>query len=354
MVNIYRYIGVVHVHTSFSDGTGGMEEIMEAAQFAGLDFIIVTDHNDLRAKLFEGWRGRTLLLAGEEVTRPEGNHMLAMGIKELIPPHTSPQEGINLTKKQGGLAFLLHPFYQGSSIINDPPLPWLDWGVVGFDGIEIWNLTADLYQRLDSMSFGKPPKDILNYAAPNPKTLRKWDELLAQQKIVGLGGLDAHAERVVKWGKVVLPYAKAFSALRLHLFLREPLTGDLEQDRRLVYAGIGSGNFWVSLDWLYSSTEVDVEAHCGEDVNLLPGEESRDDSLMLRIELPIRSVIRVIYQGEEFLRTETRDFRAKLKMPGYYRLEIYYNGRPWILTNPYYVKKPANNSLMKQITKSVT
>ena len=63
MGHIYQYIGVVHVHTAFSDGEGTIEEVIAAARDAGLDFLLITDHNDLRAKEYEGWHGGTLVLS---------------------------------------------------------------------------------------------------------------------------------------------------------------------------------------------------------------------------------------------------------------------------------------------------
>ncbi len=38
-------VGNMHMHTLYSDGTATHREIAEAAARAGLDWIIVTDHN---------------------------------------------------------------------------------------------------------------------------------------------------------------------------------------------------------------------------------------------------------------------------------------------------------------------
>ena len=39
--------GIIHVHSTFSDGSGTPAEIMEAANRANIDFVILTDHNNL-------------------------------------------------------------------------------------------------------------------------------------------------------------------------------------------------------------------------------------------------------------------------------------------------------------------
>ena len=49
-----RVPGVVHVHTTLSDGGGSPEEVIRAARAAGLRFVVITDHNNLDAKPFEG------------------------------------------------------------------------------------------------------------------------------------------------------------------------------------------------------------------------------------------------------------------------------------------------------------
>ena len=59
----------LHMHTCFSDGTGTHEEIAEAALKAGLDAVIITDHN-VFVKGPEGYyhngKQRLLLLVGED------------------------------------------------------------------------------------------------------------------------------------------------------------------------------------------------------------------------------------------------------------------------------------------------
>ena len=60
----------LHMHTRYSDGTGSHADIASAALRAGLDAVIVTDHNVL-VQGIEGYvrqgRRRVLVLVGEEV-----------------------------------------------------------------------------------------------------------------------------------------------------------------------------------------------------------------------------------------------------------------------------------------------
>lgn len=53
---MFEYTGAIHVHSIFSDGSGDINEITQYANESGLDFVILTDHNTLRA-LHEGYEG---------------------------------------------------------------------------------------------------------------------------------------------------------------------------------------------------------------------------------------------------------------------------------------------------------
>jgi len=63
----------IHMHTVYSDGNGTHAQLAEAALKAGLDAILVTDHNiwvqDVEGYVQKG-KHRVLVLVGEEVARP--------------------------------------------------------------------------------------------------------------------------------------------------------------------------------------------------------------------------------------------------------------------------------------------
>ena len=67
---MHEYILNLHIHTPYSDGTGSHKEIAQAALRAGIDIVIVTDHN-VWVKGPEGYyqdgEKRVLLMVGEEV-----------------------------------------------------------------------------------------------------------------------------------------------------------------------------------------------------------------------------------------------------------------------------------------------
>ena len=84
---MFEYIGAIHVHSIFSDGSGEVTDIAALAGESGLDFIILTDHNTLRALKdgYEGWYNKTLLLVGCEINDKENkNHYLAFNIDDTF------------------------------------------------------------------------------------------------------------------------------------------------------------------------------------------------------------------------------------------------------------------------------
>src|SRR5689334_15702289 len=105
----------VHMHTTFSDGTGTVEEVLNFVEtYTPLDVIAITDHDTIDGAL----RARDLVarrsypfevIVGEEISTREG-HMLALFLKKRVPPDLSIERSIELVHEQGGLAIIAHPF----------------------------------------------------------------------------------------------------------------------------------------------------------------------------------------------------------------------------------------------------
>jgi len=77
---------VLHLHTTYSDGTATVDELVTAAAAAGVDLVLLTDHDSLGARR-DGWEGRqggVSLLVGTEVS-PKQGHYLAFGVDREIP-----------------------------------------------------------------------------------------------------------------------------------------------------------------------------------------------------------------------------------------------------------------------------
>lgn len=53
---LYEYVGNLHIHTRYSDGSGSVSQVLRAGRRAGLDFLVVTDHRTLAARPAQGWQ----------------------------------------------------------------------------------------------------------------------------------------------------------------------------------------------------------------------------------------------------------------------------------------------------------
>ncbi len=79
MSKYYNYAGVIHIHSTNSDGQEDLPKIIKAANAAKCDYMLLTDHNTLQALPDEGWYGNTLVLVGEEITvGQDQGHYLAI------------------------------------------------------------------------------------------------------------------------------------------------------------------------------------------------------------------------------------------------------------------------------------
>ena len=104
----------LHIHTLASDGTSGIDEILDfAEQRTDLDVIAITDHERIDAALaarsIAADRGlRVQVVVGEEVTT-RGGHLLALFVERPLKPFRSLRSTIAAVHEQGGLAIPAHP-----------------------------------------------------------------------------------------------------------------------------------------------------------------------------------------------------------------------------------------------------
>jgi hypothetical protein len=346
----------LHMHSSYSDGKGSHADIAEAAVKAGLDAVIITDHN-VWVQGIEGYYedddSRVLVLVGEEIhdqaRDPQRNHLLIFGAnRELAQFSPDPQILIDKVKEFGGLSFLAHPIEFEAPKFNEGDLSWVNWEVINFTGIELWNAMTEF----KSLVKGYP--EAIFYAlnfnrvarGPFHETLRKWDELLARGKpVVAVGGSDAHefSKSLGPISRSVFPYEKHFKAINTHLLLTEPLSGDTPTDKQLILEALRSGHGFVGYDLPASTQGFRFTAHL-TDRNMIMGDTiNAKDSATLQIKLPQSTECRLLKNGEVIRTTNKRSTIVhKIDGPGVYRVEayIFYKGkhRGWIFSNPIYVR----------------
>jgi len=317
---------VIHLHSTYSDGTGTVKQIARAGRRAGADVVLLTDHDTLAAKRNgeEGWYGDVLLLAGEEVSPRRRNHYLAFGIDEEIDHSELDAAGIcRAVRAAGGFGFAAHPFSEGSKRFKraGPGMPFDALDCEALDGIELWSFVTDTGESVASvpqmLSFLIAPGRALD--GPPERNMRAWDELCSTRRVVAIGGIDAHqfGKRIGPFVPLrIMAYHRSFRHIRTHVLI------DGEPTRASVFDALREGRCYIAMDSLAPARGFTFES----------------DGETLHVRLPREARIRLILDGREVATVSGRSMEQPVIGPGAYRVEAYLHAhgreRTWILSNP--------------------
>ncbi len=350
--DLHDWACVVHVHSTYSDGTGTVPEIAAAGRRNGLDAVLLTDHDSLEAKRRgeERHYGSTLVLVGEEVSPSGENHYLAFGIeREIDHSGLSSAEICAAVADAGGFGFAAHPFSSGSERFKSRAagMPWRDLDCDGLTGVELWSFVTDTAEHLggavDALRFVTRPQQMVDH--PPAQNLAGWDAICQRRAVVAIGGLDAHqfGKRIA--GRVpvrLMSYARSFRYLRTHALCEWPPSGDLEGDRRQLYSALREGRCYLSMDSLAPARGFDFHAEDAAGRRLPMGSEEAAGAWTLRTRTPRAAGLRLLRDGEEIARAKSTTLEHEVEEPGVYRIEarLVTGGRPrtWIVSNPIYLR----------------
>lgn len=99
-----------HCHSVFSpDSLSSLRDLEKWGRRAGLDRLVITDHNTIRGALEAHRLNRDFFIVGEEIKTTRGE-LLAVYVKEEVPKKLTPQETIRRLKDQGAFISVSHPF----------------------------------------------------------------------------------------------------------------------------------------------------------------------------------------------------------------------------------------------------
>jgi hypothetical protein len=379
----YRDVrALLHVHSAFShDSRGTIEEIVAAANEAGVRVIMFSEHPASGYDYFvDGHRGLkdgVLLIPGAET-----GGFLAFPRQSIQNLKTdTPQAFANLVRSTGGLVFLCHLEER------------MDWDIANMNGTEIYNSHADVKDETRFLaSLRSPlvmlslkrmvkqyPQEVFGALLDYPADyLKRYDELCQQAPHTGIAGNDSHHNqgyraKIADNGNVLIedvlgtriaaldpdlvaplklltagkkpgdlifeldldPYVRSFRHVSTHLLMSE-----IDEDH--VRQSLASGRAYVAFDWLADPTGFVYRADGRSENWPIGSEVTFADDLYLRAEAPLEGRFKLIRDGQIALEQIGPGIEFLVDKPGVYRVEVWLNiageDRPWILTNPIYVR----------------
>lgn len=352
-MKLFDYAGVIHFHSSFSfDGHSPLATILRAANKNGLDFLMLTDHDHLRARDegWERWHNNTLLIIGQEIS-PRFNHYLAFNTTSPIfypkdAQDIPPQKYIDEVNAQGGFGLIAHPDHEGAKTFHVKHYPWNDWTVTGYKGISVWDFMTDWQSSLRGYF-----KGLLSFLfpawflrGPKPVTLSRWDKLNQTQKIIGFGELDNHAsiKKILGMTFVAFSFERAFKFISTHVLTEEKLTGDGQKDKGAILQALLAGRVYFALEYFRKARgfaffieQEDKRYQMGDELKL-------GGKAFLKVSLPAKALVRVIRNGLQLEEEFTSGLSRQVSEPGVYRVEVYLKSygklSPWIFSNPVFIR----------------
>jgi PHP domain len=306
--------GAMHVHSSLShDAKQTPEEMAKDARAAGLDLLIVTDHN---ARL-EGSRYEDgiLLIAASERSTPEG-HVLEVG----------------------DFTVAAHP--------DSAKHPMNDEAVIGLRGYELGSSSSDFYALLRSPRIfwltAYPLNHRATLAAMYPSRspgADRYDRIAKAHRQKLVCGVDDHGK--VPGTERLLTYVTYFPTL-------VPM-GDAERDAMAVSAALSAGETFCALGIFGDASPLSLSLSSDAAVVAPMG---GDHPLPVRVKvrwpsesLPTGHKVYLYKEGVLIRESTEARFEQLIAEPGMYRVEIGRNVSTllgsrhvrWIYGNPFFV-----------------
>jgi len=331
--------GCIHIHTTFSDGNKSFEEVAHIADDVGLDFIMVSDHMTLQPlqEGKEGYYGNTLAIIGYEIHDPNNkNHYLVFGLNNILNPRLPASEYVPQAAEKGAVGIIAHPDEIRNYIHKYPSYPWTEWGVGGFNGIEIWNHMSEWMERL--RRFNKLKMFIFprrSLQSPTKRILRKWDELNMKGKIAGVGSVDVHAfpYKLGPLRLVVFPYKVQFKSIRTHLIIERELSKDIKTAKGQILGAIRDCRVFISNYRWGDASRFNAEILTKDGVVQIGGEKTFEEGYRMQVKIPKDSQAAIIRNGKVYARFNGKKAEIPISAPGLYRVEVKRSGKGWIYTN---------------------
>jgi len=362
--------------------------MLAAAKRAGVNIIMLSDHRrPERDFIDDSWRGLhegVLFIPGAEA-----DGFLLYPVSSMRDKSSrSREELISMVKAGGGNIFLSH--------VEEK----LDWDTDNLDGLEIYNHHTDVKDeaefnlwlrsaftdltKLRQIEEGLAlyPQEVV--AAQQDylvSIIKKWDSDSMKRRLTAVAANDCHHNQVFtvravdektieidlitsrpiktritsdqiagvaemlrgrKPGEIIArldfdPYERSFRYVSTHILAAHLTEPEVRQALR-------AGHTYVSHDWMCDPTGFAFIAQTsnGKTVSIIGDEANFLSGLSLKAETPVAGSLKLIRNGEEIKSVEGRQIEFEVRERGTYRveawLEIGGEMRPWIYSNPIYVR----------------
>ncbi len=303
------------------------ETVADLAKNAQIDFIVLGD----RARPSDtdygtpGFTSEILFIPGASF-EAGGGEIVGVNLKTPIAAGKSPADLIGAIHDQGGLAIAAEP-----ARFKSPD----DYALA--DAIEVYNQRS-VWEAQDPWSLRwravltSTDRFLLRLDQISPRNFAVYDKMTAGAHVTLMAGMGA-AENLPVLGAQVATFPQLFLFFTTHVLAPERNTDPIVD-------GMKRGHVYVSFDLLgyvgafaFFAESAGRKIMMGDETQLTPG-------LTLKAELPAAADRIVLLQdGAEAASADnasTLEFAPKAA--GAYRIVAYRGGRPWILSNPVYLR----------------
>ena len=347
---IFDYKGALHIHSIYSDGSGTVERIAKSAKNAGIDFVLISDHNTLKPlqEGKEGYYDGILVLAGTEVSSEIGHYLVYSPSKDFVSYDI--KNSLHLYKENNlpnHFTVFCHPFYRKS--------PIKDWSYKGFDALEIFNMDSQwrddsAYELITALFgafvFSNPLNNLVDYPEKN---IAKWCELLKERRIFQIGSTDAHSNvKVSRKFNVPFPsYETILKSVKTHIITREKMLGFVDRDRAVVFDCLERGSCYTELGNFFEPAGFMFTAGNSEKEVLMGGEV--DGTVTFAVDIPDNVDCEIVLHNTDRIvhATNNEPMQYTTSEPGAYWVEVFLirkelpflkkARKPWIISNPIFL-----------------
>lgn len=359
----YDYRGVINAHTRLSIGSGTIQEVVQAAKTAQLDFLVLTDLNTFSTPHQDSYYENLLVLVGGKYSHLDSRLIHLSTEAGTLGSNLGESQILitdQLTKaaadSPNSLLYLAHPYKTGFNWSGEIP--------PGLDGFELTNVKS-LAQRAWELSKLSVFWTFLVYPF-NPKLsfvrlfnepseeIRLLDDLSQERRIYAYAGAEASA-RAIPWSNYLLrfpSYEKSFELYTNHILMTSELTGNLEGDKQKIFSALKNGNHYLAFDLIGNPKGFIAVAEKQEQIYLMGSEITFQPGIELKVSLPQKPLFFheiVIYRnGERAYTSNETEFSWKVPEPGAYRIQVRVSlplplpdtnkWVTWIYTNPFFIR----------------